>query len=357
MAAIGIYRLLFVEELCEIREVQEFMTDMRRSAEKRPRKMRLIEEPIGDTIVVARDPSLEETHEKNLKSEAPPTTTVTKHTEPQSLHSSAQTVTTETNKVQETTTSEKLGLEKSTKKLQLSTTDSVMSTANEFSNTADGSVKKIVKKVLNNDNSPFLITANSSKEFDSDEGNTTASLTVMVTETSTKAAAVNDKAISSRMNDYVNEDLLQTANDKVPEEAFRKSGAKVKLVNRVHNCLPTGIGDILGIGVVDLPYAAAICVPIICLIVSIMIASLSTMNAYMNFYRPHRCRIFAENVTQVFLWVVSAITLLLTRQDWDLTWDGAMSGAFVPEYPSSWQCAEVCCGSVLKQIPLRQLPE
>ncbi|VDM58756.1 unnamed protein product [Angiostrongylus costaricensis] len=261
MAAIGIYRLLFVEELCEIREVQ---------------------------IVVARDPSLEETHEENLKSETLTSTTVTKHTELQSLHSSVQVVTTETSKVQETTTAEKLGLGKSTKKLQSSTTDSGKSTAKEFSNTADSSVKKIVKKVLNNDDIPVMTAANSSEEFDNDDGNSTASFTVMVTETSTKAAVVNEKAVSNRTNDYVNEHLLQTANDKVPEEAFRKSGAKIKLVNRVHNCLPTGIGDILGIGVVDLPYAAAICVPIICLMVSIMIASFSTMNAYMNFYRPHR---------------------------------------------------------------------
>ncbi|KAJ1355757.1 hypothetical protein KIN20_013291 [Parelaphostrongylus tenuis] len=361
MAVIGIYKLLSVEQLCEVKEVKslsasvaatrlsipefhtEFETDHKKGmAEKRSRKIRSASEPLDDNIVVARDASLEETHEENLKSENMTTMGVTKHTEPQT---STEIVTIKTSDVKGSTLGEKMELEESTRKTELSTTthSSLKSTLKELSSTADSTVSSIVEKLLSNTDGLITSIANSSEEFDSDDDNTTTTFMTEATKSPTKASAVSDKVEINTTNDRRSTRLFKSTMDKIAEDVFRKPTKGNRLVNRVYNCLMIGGRDILGISDVDLPYVAALRVPFVCLILSIVIVCLSITHAFMNFSKPRRSCILVENVAQVFLWTLSGITLVLTRLDWHLIWSGVVPGAFVPEYPASWRFVELTC--------------
>ncbi|KAJ1364685.1 hypothetical protein KIN20_024822 [Parelaphostrongylus tenuis] len=82
IAAIGLYQLLSVDELCDVEEVQ-------------------IEDDTSDNF--------EESHDGSLKSEQSVTMRATKHTE---THASAKAITTKTNSARKATTAEKLRVEK-----------------------------------------------------------------------------------------------------------------------------------------------------------------------------------------------------------------------------------------------------
>ncbi|KAJ1364677.1 hypothetical protein KIN20_024813 [Parelaphostrongylus tenuis] len=82
IAAIGLYQLLSVDELCDVEEVQ-------------------IEDDTSDNF--------EESHDGSSKSEQSVTMRATKHTE---THASAKAITTKTNSARKATTAEKLRVEK-----------------------------------------------------------------------------------------------------------------------------------------------------------------------------------------------------------------------------------------------------
>ncbi|KAJ1371751.1 hypothetical protein KIN20_033752 [Parelaphostrongylus tenuis] len=341
MAVIGIYRLLSVEEICETKEVQESMTNHTKEMEqKRSRTIRSTSDTHDDAAVVARDASLEETHEENLKREKLTTTTALKQTEP---HPSTETATSKTNNVQDATSPRKLESKKSAEKAELraSTGNPMKSTVKEPLSTADSTVNSIVSKSLSNTDSPIATIANSSEEFDSDDENKTSTFMMEATKSSVKATTMIEKTETNATNDVKNTRVLKSTINKVADKVLRTATKRVRLVKRAFKCLPIGGRVILGIGDVDVPYVASLCVPFVCLILSIMIVCFSITHAFVDFSKPARHNIFLENVAQSLLWTFSGITLLLTRLDWRLTWNGAMPGVFVPEYPDSWYWTEV----------------
>ncbi|KAK6049379.1 hypothetical protein COOONC_13116, partial [Cooperia oncophora] len=125
--------------------------------------------------------------------------------------------------------------------------------------------------------------------------------------------------------------------------AIPEKKEKYRLKNTVHNCIPLGAADMLGFGDLDLSHAVALRIPIACMIISMLGVSASVFHAFTNLSRPRRCRSFVENVAQVILWTLCAITLFLIRQDWDTKWEFGTARSFSPLYPNAWHCAELLC--------------
>ncbi|XGW19054.1 hypothetical protein V3C99_003124 [Haemonchus contortus] len=136
--------------------------------------------------------------------------------------------------------------------------------------------------------------------------------------------------------------VADKTNSKEPERKM-----KFRLKNTVHNCLPIHTADMLGFGSLDLSHSIALRVPIVCMIISMAGTAISVFHAFTNLSRPRKCRSFIENVAQVVLWTLCALTLLLIRQDWNLKWELGTGRAFLPLYPAAWHCAELLCYAVV----------
>ncbi|KAL6729017.1 hypothetical protein Aduo_000111 [Ancylostoma duodenale] len=121
----------------------------------------------------------------------------------------------------------------------------------------------------------------------------------------------------------------------------------IRLANTVLNCLETNGPDILGFGDIDLSHSVALRLPIACLILSIVGFAASMVHTFTNLSRPRRCRIFIENVAQIVMWSVCGFALFLIRQDWETTWNHASAGTFEPIYPTAWRCSEFTCYAMI----------
>ncbi|EYC32225.1 hypothetical protein Y032_0003g1467 [Ancylostoma ceylanicum] len=121
----------------------------------------------------------------------------------------------------------------------------------------------------------------------------------------------------------------------------------IRLTNTVFNCLETNGPDILGFGDIDLSHSVALRLPVACLLLSIVGLAASMVHTFTNLSRPRRCRIFIENVAQIVMWSVCGFALFLIRQDWETTWNHASAGTFEPNYPSAWYCSEFTCYAMI----------
>ncbi|KAJ1356417.1 hypothetical protein KIN20_014128 [Parelaphostrongylus tenuis] len=153
-------------------------------------------------------------------------------------------------------------------------------------------------------------------------------------DSSTAALEVHNKREASATNNDLNTHLLNNSAEKISQKI--------------------GVGNIVGIGDVTVPYAAAIRVPVACLTLSIVIACFTVMKTDAPLHREILSRIFAENIPQVLFWTISGITLLVIRRNWYSKWDGALFGTFVPDYPDNWYFVQVIC-NVMVIVVLAEL--
>ncbi|KJH51108.1 hypothetical protein DICVIV_02775 [Dictyocaulus viviparus] len=340
MAVVGIYRLLSVDELCEIRNAESLSScvlamrlslshsgsEFNREASMALRSIRRRNDLSEDTILVTRDRSLEEIHARNLRSGMLPKMAQYTDSLPESVTEQVDTI--KNSVAYEMTTTE---IPSTTNNTKFSST--VSSTEKSFHSGKIESVKNNVSIAVTSERSPDLVEITMSTESESTR-------------------------IDNKDQAYV----FPSSKDTVLEKSMQLPTKKIRLVNRVQNCLPvgqvvqcyfdlfpinfhaqTGVHSVLGFDDNDLPYIAAIRLPIICQLLSIIGVIFSIIHVLMNLSKPRRCRIFTECIIQIVLWSLSGIALLLVRQDWEMLWNGTKPGAFLPEYPSSWHCEEICC--------------
>ncbi|PIO66863.1 hypothetical protein TELCIR_11407 [Teladorsagia circumcincta] len=339
-AAIVIYRLLSVDELCDIRIIESISSCKDTVTLYLPR--RTSDQPTGttnavsseqrrpettDPVLTYKDRSLEEVHDMQLNDRKQKATAST-NPKPQSSSSPVPHNDHKTNVHGHDGHTDL----KTTVKPTSKPTDAVKShptTVMEPSTAAStvASVKKIEPTTVEVVTSESMQNVSTAAGLVNGNDNATQILFEEVTD-----AEVNGRPIT------VPVDVARIATSDGPIVL-----GKLRLKNTVHNCVPLRAADMLGFGNLDLSHAVALRIPIACMIISMLGVAVSVFHAFTNLSRPRRCRSFVENVAQVILWTLCAITLFLIRQDWDSKWEFGTARSFSPLYPAAWHCAELLC--------------
>ncbi|XGW19184.1 hypothetical protein V3C99_003200 [Haemonchus contortus] len=354
VAAIVIYRLLSVDELCDIRIIKSISscqdtvtlflprhvtdhqvgtTNSVNSGQQRPQNLDLVSGSIGHhTILTHKDQGLEEVHDRNIKKEKQEQAVSSTNPNSQSPSSPTPHLGHTTN-VQDQDGHTDL-------KTSVKPTGQPTSKVEHDSTAVDGSAAAngTTGVVKNAESSTASVTKGEHKQERS-EG------LELVDEVENSTQSLLGEALGAETDVLTTGTPVSVADKTKPKEPERKM--KFRLKNTVHNCLPIHTADMLGFGSLDLSHSVALRVPIVCMIISMAGTAISVFHAFTNLSRPRKCRSFIENVAQVVLWTLCALTLLLIRQDWNLKWELGTGRAFLPLYPAAWHCAELLCYAVV----------
>nr|CDJ83306.1 unnamed protein product [Haemonchus contortus] len=354
VAAIVIYRLLSVDELCDVRIIKSISschdtvtlflprhvsdhqvgtTNSVNSGQQRPQNLDLVSGSIGHhTILTHKDQGLEEVHDRNIKKEKQEEAVSSTNPNSQSPSSPTPHLGHTTNvQDQDGHTDLKTSvkpIDQPTGKVEHDLTAFEAPTA---ANGTTGVVK-------NAESSTASVTKNEHKQERS-EG------LEPVDEVENSTQSLLGEELGAETEELPTGTPVSVADKTNPKEPERKM--KFRLKNTVHNCLPIHTADMLGFGSLDLSHSVALRVPIVCMIISMAGTAISVFHAFTNLSRPRKCRSFIENVAQVVLWTLCALTLLLIRQDWNLKWELGTGRSFLPQYPAAWHCAELLCYAVV----------
>uniref|UniRef100_A0A7I5E6P0 Aa_trans domain-containing protein n=1 Tax=Haemonchus contortus TaxID=6289 RepID=A0A7I5E6P0_HAECO len=295
VAAIVIYRLLSVDELCDIRIIKSISscqdtvtlflprhvsdhqvgtTNSVNSGQQRPQNLDLVSGSIGHhTILTHKDQGLEEVHDRNIKKEKQEEAVSSTNPDSQSPSSPTPNLGHTTN-VQDQDGHTDL-------KTSVKPTDQPTSKVEHDSTAVDGSAAAngttgVVKNV---ESSTASVTKNEHKQERS-EG------LEPVDEVENSTQSLLGEELGAETEELPTGTPVSVADKTNPKKPERK--IKFRLKNTVHNCLPIHTADMLGFGSLDLSHSVALRVPIVCMIISMAGTAISVFHAFTNLSRPRK---------------------------------------------------------------------
>ncbi|WKX90668.1 hypothetical protein Q1695_009483 [Nippostrongylus brasiliensis] len=363
VATIVIYRLLSTGELCDVRpihstneckvvvriympeKIAQDNADQTNSNETQQRRVEAVSGPIQFIVLTHRDLSLEEVHERNKKAEQ--TEGGAPSTEPQQISSDSSSIKQSSESQQST---EKIHTSRipSTKGQETTKTTAKTTAKPEETSPTTRKPSTISAKTVSS-----VLSSPSSERTSNSPASTEGKVNEASTENTAESQNETKKPLESEENseetaaNNTSETGLESSNKEMANAEKPPSDnpveGKIKLRNTIHNCVPLHVVQMFGFGSADLSHTVALRLPIACMILSIFGVTVSIVHAFTNLSRPRRFRSFVENVAQVVLWALCAISLFFTRQEWTSKWAQATADSFTPLFPTAWHCAELLC--------------